>query len=127
MIRRPILAKTKPDQRNRAQHTERVSASTPLRQAASLGYSATAAIFVRRAEIPVVSGVDAVARSHKLTPGEIRVLQAVGHGGSIHEIAGALGVSSATVKTHLGSIFRRTGARRRSDLVRQIASYGNPL
>ena len=35
MTRRPILAKTKPDQRNRAQHTERVSASTPLRQAAS--------------------------------------------------------------------------------------------
>ncbi len=101
--------------------------SSGARQKASLGYSATAAIFVRRAEIPVVSGVDAVARSHKLTPGEIRVLQAVGHGGSIHEIAGALGVSSATVKTHLGSIFRRTGARRRSDLVRQIASYGNPL
>lgn len=101
--------------------------SSGARQKASLGYSATAAIFVRRAEIPVVSGVEAVARSHRLTPGEIRVLQAVGSGGSVREIADALGVSSATVKTHLGSIFRRTGARRRSDLVRQIASHGNPL
>ena len=101
--------------------------SSGARQKASLGYSATAAIFVRRAEIPVVSGVEAVARSHGLTPSEIRVLQAVGSGGSVREIADALGVSSATVKTHLASIFRRTGARRRSDLVRQIASHGNPL
>ena len=101
--------------------------SSGARQKASLGYCATAAIFVRRAEIPVMSGVEAVARSHKLTFSEIRVLQAVGTGGSIREIADALGLTSATVKTHLASIFRRTGARRRSDLLRQIASYGNPL
>ena len=101
--------------------------STGARQKASLGYSATAAIFVRRAEIPVVSGVEAVARSHKLTSSEIRVLQAVGTGGSVREIADALGITSATVKTHLASIFRRTGARRRSDLLRQIATHGNPL
>ena len=101
--------------------------STGARQKASLGYSATAAIFVRRAEIPVVSGVEAVARSHKLTSSEVRVLQAVGTGGSVREIADALGITSATVKTHLASIFRRTGARRRSDLLRQIATHGNPL
>lgn len=101
--------------------------SSGARQKASLGYSATAAIFVRRAEIPVVSGVEAIARSHKLTPSEMRVLQAVGTGGSVREIADALGVKSATVKTHLASIFRRTGARRRSDLLRQIASHGNPI
>ncbi len=46
--------------------------SSGARRKASLGYSATAAIFVRRAEIPLVSGVEAVAKVHKLTPSEVQ-------------------------------------------------------
>ena len=97
------------------------------RRKASLGYSATAAVFVRRAEIPVVSGVEVLAKLHKLTPSEVRVAQAVGTSGSIRDMACALGVSAATVKTHLAAVFRKTGARRRSDLIKEIALHGSPL
>ncbi len=101
--------------------------SSGARRKASLGYSATAALFVRRAEIPVVSGVEAAARLYRLTPSEVRVFQAAGTAGSIRDMAEALGISSATVKTHLASVFRKTGARRRSDLIKEIALHASPL
>jgi DNA-binding CsgD family transcriptional regulator/PAS domain-containing protein len=101
--------------------------STGARREAGSGCPATAALFVRRAEVPTVSGIEVAARLYRLTPSETRVLEAAEAAGSVREIAGALGVSSATVKTHLASLFRKTGARRRADLTKMIARYGNPL
>ncbi|MEH3144724.1 MAG: LuxR C-terminal-related transcriptional regulator [Methylobacterium frigidaeris] len=94
---------------------------------ASLGRPASAAVFVRRAEIPIMSGIELVAKLHRLTPGEIKVLQAVMANGGVDEMAASLGVSATTVKTHLGSLFAKTGARRQSDLVKQVAAHGSPF
>ncbi len=93
----------------------------------SQGGPASAAVFVRRAEIPIVSGIELVAKLHGLTPGEIKVLQAVMANAGVSEMAAALGLSATTVKTHLGSLFAKTGARRQSDLVKQVAAHGSPF
>ena len=101
--------------------------SAGARQATSLGRRAQAAVFVRKAEVPVASGIEVVAGLHRLTASEARVLHAAVTLGSAAEIAASLGVGVATVKTHLASLFAKTGTRRRSDLVATVAAHGNPL
>lgn len=90
-------------------------------------YGARAAVFVRRAEFAAVSGVEVLAQRHGLTASEIRVLQAVTGGGSVDDIAAALGLSASTVKSHLKALFAKTGARNRVDLVRDVAAHRSPL
>ena len=53
-----------------------------------------------------------------LTPREIEVLKLIAGGLSNAEIATALVVSNATVKTHVNHIFAKTGARDRAQAVR---------
>ena len=67
-----------------------------------------------------VPGVDAVAQYYKLTTAERRVLSAVVGTGGVRSVATALGISQATVKTHLQNIFGKTGARRQIDLVKLV-------
>ena len=38
-----------------------------------------------------------------------------------------LGVSEATVRTHLRRLFGRTGTSRQADLVKLVAGYANPV
>lgn len=64
--------------------------------------------------------VDAVAQLYRLTSAERRVLSAVVETGGVRSVADALGISQATVKTHLQNIFGKTGARRQIDLVRLV-------
>ncbi|WP_298967514.1 LuxR C-terminal-related transcriptional regulator [uncultured Methylobacterium sp.] len=101
--------------------------ATGDRLRSSQGGPASAAVFVRRAEIPIVSGIELVAKLHGLTPGEIKVLQAVMANAGVSEMAASLGLSATTVKTHLGALFAKTGARRQSDLVKQVAAHGSPF
>ncbi|WP_342153976.1 helix-turn-helix transcriptional regulator [Methylorubrum sp. SB2] len=91
------------------------------------GYGARAAVFVRRAEIPVMSGLEVLARRHGLTASEVRVLQAVTGGGSIDDIAAQLGLAVSTVKSHLKALFAKTGARSRVALVRDVAAHSGAL
>lgn len=86
-----------------------------------------AAIFVHKAELATPSLPEIVARSFKLTPGELRVLLAVTEAGSVPETAQALGVAETTVKTHLHRIFAKTGTRRQADLVKLVAGFANPI
>ena len=53
-----------------------------------------------------------------LTPREAETLKLIAAGLSNAEIAAALVVSDATVKTHINRIFRKTGARDRAQAVR---------
>jgi DNA-binding CsgD family transcriptional regulator/PAS domain-containing protein len=87
-----------------------------------VGRSAQAVLFVRRAEPVTASGVEAAAKLYALTPAEVRVLQATLELDTVAKMADALGVAPSTVKTHLSSIFGKTGASKRTALVKAVMS-----
>jgi DNA-binding CsgD family transcriptional regulator len=47
--------------------------------------------------------------------------------GGVAETADALGISEATVKTHLNHIFAKTGTQRQAELVKLVAGHLSPL
>jgi DNA-binding NarL/FixJ family response regulator len=59
-----------------------------------------------------------------LTSREVEVLKLIAAGLSNREIAEALVVSAATVKTHINHIFAKTGARDRAQAVRYAYQHG---
>jgi DNA-binding NarL/FixJ family response regulator len=65
---------------------------------------------------PVVTG--------DLTPREADVLRQIAAGQSNREIARALFVSEATVKTHVNRIFAKTGSRDRAQALRYAYTHG---
>lgn len=97
------------------------------RKKAGIEYSATAAVFVRKAGADLPHPVDALADAFKFTPAELRVLMMIVNIGGVPEVAPALGISETTVKTHLRRIFAKTETRRQADLVKLVASYMSPL
>ena len=60
----------------------------------------------------------------ELTPRESDVLRLIAEGKSNREIARALYVSEATVKTHVNRIFAKTGSRDRTQAVRYAYTHG---
>ena len=60
----------------------------------------------------------------ELTPREVEVLKLIAAGLSNREIADALVLSNATVKTHVNRIFYKTGARDRAQAVRYAYQHG---
>ena len=97
------------------------------RRKAGASYAAAATVFVRRAELDLPSPPEAVAKEFGLTPAELRVLFAIIEVGSVREVSQVLGVSEATVKTHLRHLFEKTGTRRQAELVKLVAGYANAL
>jgi DNA-binding CsgD family transcriptional regulator len=81
-------------------------------------YSAVAAIFVRKSPLENVTPLETLAKLYKLTASEVRVLDAMVKVSSIKAMAEMLGISQATVKTHLHNVFRKSGTNRQSDLVK---------
>jgi DNA-binding CsgD family transcriptional regulator len=47
--------------------------------------------------------------------------------GGVPAMADSLGISETTVKTHLTSLFDKTGVRRQADLVRLVAAHASPF
>jgi DNA-binding CsgD family transcriptional regulator/PAS domain-containing protein len=97
------------------------------RRRAGASYAAVAALFVRRGGLEAPTPPAAIARLYKLTPSELRVLFAVVEIGGVPEVAEALGISEATVKTHLHRLFGKTDTRRQADLVKLVAGFASPL
>ena len=55
------------------------------------------------------------------------VLAVVSELDGISAVAEALGISEATVKTHLQHLFAKTGTSRQIDLVKLVATHASPL
>jgi DNA-binding CsgD family transcriptional regulator/PAS domain-containing protein len=97
------------------------------RRKARVAYSAVAAVFVRKAALELPHPLEVVTSTFKLTPAEMRVLMMIVQFGSLQKVAPVLGVSEATVKTHLQRIFAKTDTSRQADLVKLVAGYMSPL
>lgn len=65
----------------------------------------------------LAADVDAVARLERLTDREREVLTAIGRGYSNTEISEKLFIGSATVKSHINSVFTKLGLRDRAQAV----------
>ena len=78
---------------------------------------AAAAIFIQDpARTPAFPG-EAFAKLYGLTRGELRVIQAMGPGVTLNQVADGLGVGEATVRTHLRRVFQKTNTARQADVV----------
>ena len=97
------------------------------RRQAGIAYSAVAAVFVRKAVLELPHPLETIASTFHLTAAEMRVLMMIVQLGGVSEVAPVLGVSEATVKTHLQHIFAKTGTGRQADLVKLVAGYMSPL
>src|SRR5215831_19200263 len=65
-----------------------------------------------------------LSAGEELTPREAEVLRLIADGRSNREIARALFVSEATVKTHVNRIFAKTGSRDRAQAIRYAYTHG---
>jgi len=104
-----------------------LSLTAGKRRQAGSAYSAVAAVFIRKAELELPHPVEALAKRFGLTAAEMRVMFAIVEAGGVPEVAAMLGISQATVKTHLQRTFAKTGTARQADLVKLVAGYTGPL
>ncbi len=87
---------------------------------------AAAAILLADHVAALTQRIQWAAQHYAFTPAEARVVQALMGGGTIGAIARQLGVTTATVKTHLQHVFDKTDTRRQVDLVKRIADHAPP-
>ena len=97
------------------------------RRQAGVSYAAVAAVFVQKAGQDPSPAVQTLAEQYDLTAAELRVLIALTDFGGVAEVAAALKLSPATVRTHLRHVFEKTGVRRQADLIKLMASYPAPI
>lgn len=69
---------------------------------------------------------EAIARLYDLTPAELRVVLAITPSHGARGAADILGVSLATVKSHLQRIYQKTGVGRHGDLVQLLLQASAP-
>jgi DNA-binding CsgD family transcriptional regulator len=98
-----------------------------LRRQAGDQHTAVAAVFVRETTLHTPSALETLAALYKLTAMEVRVLQGIVDRGGAPEVATALGIAEATVRSHLKNLFVKTGTRRQADLVKLVASAASPF
>ncbi len=97
------------------------------RQFTGLGGDAVAALFVQPAKFDPPSIPESLAQSFDLTPGELRVALATIRHDGVSDVADTLGLSEATVRSHLHRIFAKTDTRRQADIVKLVAGFASPL
>jgi DNA-binding CsgD family transcriptional regulator len=114
--------------RNGERHVAHVLPLTSgARRSARAAYAAVAALFVHKASLDTPAPPEVMARTYRLTPTELRILLAIVEVGGVPEVAEAIGISTETVKTHLGRVYAKTGTRRQADLVKLVAGFSSPL
>lgn len=91
----------------------------PMQQRSEGGDLRRAAIFIRNTTD--LFSEDMFASLHGATLAELRVLRQLLNGMSVYEVSAALNLSRNTVRTHLKSLFAKTGTTRQSELLRLAA------
>jgi len=94
---------------------------------AQLHSAARWAVFVQDPRQPVPFPGEAFGRLYSLSPAELRVTMALAPGLSHEEAAAMLGVSVATVRSHLQRIFIKTGTSRHLDLMKLLFAAMPPV
>jgi DNA-binding CsgD family transcriptional regulator len=97
--------------------------SSGARRGVGVNYAAAAVLLVQKAALATRSPIEAIAKTYRLTPMEVRVLLAIVEIGGAPQVAETLGIGEGTVKTHLKRLYQKTGARRQADLVKLFAGY----
>lgn len=97
------------------------------RRQAGEAHAAVAAVFVRKVSPHTPPAIEIVAQRYRLTPSELRVLNAILNIANIPKAATAIGLSEATVKTHLQHLFAKTGVRSQADLIKLVAAHAHPF
>jgi len=100
--------------------------TTGERRKAGSSHAAAAAVFVHKATLNLSTFPELLAKQFHLTPAELGVMFSIIEVGGVPEVASVLGLSQTTIKTHLRSIFAKTGTRRQADLVKFVAQFANP-
>jgi len=88
---------------------------------------ASAALFVTVKDGGAGPSAEAIASVFDLSPAEIRILQRLLAGQVPAEIADDAGLAMPTVRSHLASIYGKTGTSRQSDLIRLAAQLAGPV
>jgi DNA-binding CsgD family transcriptional regulator len=84
------------------------------------GPRAAAMVFVSMADQTRPVNFDALARHHRISAAETRVLECVIAGSTVAQVGLALDISKDTVKTHLRQIFSKTGVRSQTELIKMV-------
>jgi DNA-binding CsgD family transcriptional regulator len=92
-----------------------------------LARRASAALFVTSKDGGAGPPAEAIAAVFDLSPAEIRILQRLLAGQAPGEIADDVGLAMPTVRSHLASIYAKTGTSRQSDLIRLATQLAGPV
>jgi DNA-binding CsgD family transcriptional regulator len=97
------------------------------RRAVGGSYRAVAALVIRELQFDNPTSVDVLRSHYGLTPREVAVVAGVVELGGVPQVASFMGLTGATVRSHLKAIFRKTGTCRQADLVKLVASTASPF
>ncbi len=97
-----------------------ISPIAPASSRALLPQEGRALVYFHLPEHEGAVDEEQVADLFDLTPAEARVACAVAEGGDLKALAEQQGVSVETVRSHLKSIFRKTGTRRQNELAARV-------
>lgn len=84
-------------------------------------------LLLREPDAALETPLSIAAGLYGLTPAETQVLGRVLEGLPLAEVAAILGITAATVKTHLQRIFRKSQTSRQAELVARVMSLTSPL
>ncbi len=98
-----------------------------LRRELAADFAARVAVFIRELGDTSPFPAELFVRRYAITPAESRVMMLLVQGMTVAEIAGNLGISLPTAKTHLAHLFDKTGTSRQADLIRLAMSAIAPV
>jgi DNA-binding CsgD family transcriptional regulator/PAS domain-containing protein len=94
----------------------------PLVAGAAQSWAGGACALLRIDEFNAQPSPERIEQALGLTAAEARLVSALCHGGTLAAVAGELGISPNTAKTHLAAAFGKTGTRRQSELIALISA-----